>query len=316
VHLVARDAAGNQSARWQHLTLDTTAPSVRTAARIPTVVRMRDPLLAGTIADQTPVTATATFDDSPVRRLRFTRDARGPWSVRLRSLAEGRHVFTLEATDAAGNTTRFRRVFVVNSVERLVPGISLRLGAEGADVRQLERRLRGEHLWAGPATPLYTARTARAVARFQAANGMPADGVAGPAVIAATAGRIVVSLHRFRVTVYHDGRKVFSAPVAEGQPAYPTPVGHFVVTDKIENPTWVPPNSPWAAGLEAIPPGPGNPLGPRWIGTSATNVGFHGTPETWSVGRAASHGCMRMYPADVIRMYPLVSVGMPVDIEP
>src|SRR5205807_4735630 len=156
---------------------------------------LRDPLLAGTILDASPVTATATFDGQPVRRLRFAADARGPWSVRLRSLAEGRHVFTLEATDAAGNTTRFRRVFVVNSVERLRPGISLRLGAVGADVRQLERRLRGEHLWTGPATPVYTARTARAVTRFQAANGMPADGVAGPAVIAATAGRIVVSLH-------------------------------------------------------------------------------------------------------------------------
>lgn len=316
VRLVARDAAGNQSTRWQRVTLDSTAPTVRTATRLPAMVRVRDPLLTGTILDASPVAATATFDGQPVRRLRFAADARGPWSVRLRSLAEGRHVFILEATDAAGNTTRFRRVFVVNSVERLVPGISLRLGAVGADVRQLERRLRSEHLWTGPATPVYTARTARAVSRFQLANGMPADGVAGPAVIAATAGRIVVSLHRFRVTVYHDGRPVFSAPIAEGQPAYPTPVGHFVITDKIENPTWVPPNSPWAAGLEAIPPGPGNPLGPRWIGTSAPNVGFHGTPETWSVGHAASHGCMRMYPADVIRMYPLVSVGMQVDIQP
>jgi lipoprotein-anchoring transpeptidase ErfK/SrfK len=315
VRLVARDAAGNQTTRWQRITLDTTAPTVRTRTPVPAVVRVRDPLLAGTILDATPVAAAATFDDQAVRRLAFAADARGPWSVRLRSLAEGRHVFTLEATDAAGNTTRYRRVFVVDSVERLVPGISLRLGAVGADVRQLERRLRGEHLWAGPTTAVYTARTARAVARFQAANGMPADGVAGPAVIAATAGRIVVSLHRFRVTVYHDGRKVFSAPIAEGQPAYPTPLGHFVITDKIENPTWVPPNSPWAAGLEAIPPGPGNPLGPRWIGTSAPNVGFHGTPETSSVGHAASHGCMRMYPADVIRMYPLVSVGMPVDIQ-
>jgi lipoprotein-anchoring transpeptidase ErfK/SrfK len=315
VRLVARDAAGNQTARWQRVTLDTAAPVVKPAAPLPAMVRIRNPLLAGTITDATPVTATATFDGQPVRRLRFAADARGPWSVRLRSLAEGRHIFMLEATDAAGNTTRFRRVFVVNSVERLGPGISLRLGAVGADVRQLERRLRGEHLWTGPVTPVYTARTARAVARFQTANGMPGDGVAGPAVIAATAGRIVVSLHLFRVTVYHDGRKVFSAPIAEGQPAYPTPVGHFVITDKIENPTWVPPNSPWAAGLEPIPPGPGNPLGPRWIGTSAPNVGFHGTPETSSVGHPESHGCMRMYPADVIRMYPLVSVGMPVDIE-
>ena len=59
---------------------------------------------------------------------------------------------------------------------------------------------------------------------------------------------------------------------------------HFVITEKVENPTWTPPNSPWAAGLEPIAPGPYNPLGTRWIGTTAPLVGIHGTPSDWSIG--------------------------------
>ena len=145
---------------------------------------------------------------------------------------------------------------------------------------------------------------------------MVPDGIAGPAVIAATSGRLVVKLHRFRVFFMRAGKVVFSAPIAIGQPAYPTPVGHWAITSKIENPTWVPPNSPWAAGLEPIPPGAANPLGSRWIGTSAPNVGFHATNAPSSVGRPASHGCMRMYDADVRRLFDLVKVGMPVDIQP
>jgi len=71
----------------------------------------------------------------------------------------------------------------------------------------------------------------------------------------------------------------------------------------------------WAAGLEPLPPGASNPLGSRWIGTSAPNIGFHATPQDSSVGHAASHGCMRMHRADVERLYDLIRVGTPVDIE-
>ena len=102
---------------------------------------------------------------------------------------------------------------------------------------------------------------------------------------------------------------MFSAPIAIGQAAYPTPIGHYEIIAKIKNPTWVPPNSPWAAGLEPIPPGASNPLGTRWIGTSAPDIGFHATPLDSSVGHAASHGCMRMHRADVERLYDLYPRG-------
>ena len=77
----------------------------------------------------------------------------------------------------------------------------------------------------------------------------------------------------------------------------------------------MPPNSPWAAGLEPVPPGVDNPLGTRWIGTSAPDIGFHATPQESTVGTAASHGCMRMRRVDVERLYELVRVGTAVDIE-
>src|SRR3954451_24539454 len=141
---------------------------------------------------------------------------------------------------------------------------------------------------------------------------MAQDGIAGPGVIGATRCRLVVHLHYLQVSVVKKRHALFSAPSAIAGPGYPTPLVRRAITAKIKDPTWIPPNSPWAAGLEAIPPGGENPLGSRWIGTSAPNVGFHATPEVRSVGRPASHGCMRMYKADVERMFELVSVGMPV----
>jgi len=109
-------------------------------------------------------------------------------------------------------------------------------------------------------------------------------------------------------------KRIKSYPVAVGQPAYPTPVGNFQVIEKQVDPTWFPPSSPWAAGLGPIPPGAGNPLGTRWIGTSAPGIGMHGTPNSASIGSAASHGCIRMYISDVENLYPRVQIGTPVFI--
>ena len=83
---------------------------------------------------------------------------------------------------------------------------------------------------------------------------------------------------------------------------------------KQKNPTWFPPDSPWAAGLGPVPPGVNNPLGTRWIGTSAPAIGMHGTPSSGSIGSRASHGCIRMYIGDAERLYDLVDIGTPVYI--
>lgn len=109
-------------------------------------------------------------------------------------------------------------------------------------------------------------------------------------------------------------KRIKTYPIAVGQPAYPTPTGNYSVIDKQVDPTWFPPDSPWAAGLGPVPPGAGNPLGTRWIGTSAPGIGMHGTPNSSSIGTAASHGCIRMYISDVENLYPRVEIGTPVFI--
>ena len=240
----------------------------------------------------------------------------GRFSLPLEHLAQGVHNLSITATDSAGNTTTASAgPFTVDSTEKLRISTVLSLGARGADVVQLERRLKAFGTYHGPFTRFYNARTEAAVRAFQRGHKLPVTGIATPEVLQLSAERIVVHLSQFRVFLIRDGKRVFSAPIAIGQPAYPTPTGSYEVIAKIKNPTWVPPNSPWAAGLEAIPPGASNPLGSRWIGTSAPNIGFHATPMDSTVGHAASHGCMRMHRADVERLYDLIRVGTPVDIE-
>jgi hypothetical protein len=136
-----------------------------------------------------------------------------------------------------------------------------------------------------------------------------------PKVTAATFGPVIVIQRGANVLRLFEGTSlVRSFNVATGQAAYPTPAGTFSIVDMQRNPWWRPPDSPWAAGAQPIPPGPGNPLGTRWMGTSAPGVGIHGTPDAASIGYSASHGCIRMYVPDAEWLFEHVHVGTPVFI--
>jgi len=102
--------------------------------------------------------------------------------------------------------------------------------------------------------------------------------------------------------------------VATGQSSYPTPIGNFEIVVMQRHPWWYPPPSPWAKGLNPVPPGPGNPLGTRWMGISAPAVGIHGTPDAASLGYSASHGCIRMAIPSAEWLFTKVKVGTPVFI--
>jgi lipoprotein-anchoring transpeptidase ErfK/SrfK len=138
--------------------------------------------------------------------------------------------------------------------------------------------------------------------------------VVPPAVTARTLPPAVVvdrTLHR--VSLYSKrGVKLRMLGAAVGQSRYPTPVGRFEIVTKQRNPWWYPPNSAWAAGEKPVPPGPGNPLGTRWMGISAPGVGLHGTPDPASVGYSASHGCIRLRIPDAEWLFMRVRVGTPV----
>ena len=102
--------------------------------------------------------------------------------------------------------------------------------------------------------------------------------------------------------------------VATGQSKYPTPLGTFEIVSMQRNPWWLPPDSDWAKDAKPIPPGPGNPLGTRWMGLTAPGVGIHGTPDAASIGYSASHGCIRMRIPDAESLFTSVDTGTPVFI--
>jgi lipoprotein-anchoring transpeptidase ErfK/SrfK len=136
-----------------------------------------------------------------------------------------------------------------------------------------------------------------------------------PARTPASYGSIVV-IDRGANTLrlYSSTRLVTTFHVATGQAVYPTPSGLFSVVNMQRDPWWTPPNSPWAQGLKPVPPGPGNPLGTRWMGISAPGVGMHGTPDDASIGYSRSHGCIRMHISDAEWLFNHVEVGTPVVI--
>jgi len=133
----------------------------------------------------------------------------------------------------------------------------------------------------------------------------------------AFAQTILVDLSERRIRLFKNGAIERSYPCAVGTAEFPTPTGEYTVTLKRFRPTWVNPGSDWGKGMPAsIPPGPGNPLGTRAINISAPAIRFHGTENIGSVGTAASHGCMRMYRADIEDMFERVEVGTKVFIVP
>jgi lipoprotein-anchoring transpeptidase ErfK/SrfK len=103
--------------------------------------------------------------------------------------------------------------------------------------------------------------------------------------------------------------------VAVGQEGLETPEGLYDIQEKQENPSWHVPDSAWAGDLagQVIPPGPEDPIKARWMGIFE-GAGIHGTEETWSLGSAASHGCVRMSIPDVEELYDRVEVGTPIYI--
>jgi lipoprotein-anchoring transpeptidase ErfK/SrfK len=126
---------------------------------------------------------------------------------------------------------------------------------------------------------------------------------------------ITIDRAAFTLRVYQNLKFVRSYPIAVGQAGLETPAGLYHIQDKQVNPSWHVPNSAWAGSLagQVIPPGPDDPIKARWMGIF-NGAGIHGTDETWSIGHAVSHGCVRMLIPDAIDLYDRVQVGTPVYI--
>src|SRR3954454_3771952 len=123
------------------------------------------------------------------------------------------------------------------------------------------------------------------------------------------ARRIIVSIPDRKLAVIEDDRVLKIYPTAVGAPVSPSPEGDFTIINHIANPTW------YHQG-RVVPPGKANPLGPRWLGLSRKGYGIHGTNAPSSIGRNASHGCIRMRNRDVEELFDMVAVGDTVVLRP
>src|SRR5262249_26390370 len=106
-------------------------------------------------------------------------------------------------------------------------------------------------------------------------------------------------------------------PRAAGDGASPPLTGRYAVGAKRKDPAWRVPKSIRAEKPELpaeVPPGPDNPLGSRWLSIGSTTYGIHGTNVRWSIGREATHGCLRLYEDDIRRLFDRVSEGTRVQI--
>jgi lipoprotein-anchoring transpeptidase ErfK/SrfK len=219
----------------------------------------------------------------------------------------------------AGTELKLRVIVSRRGTKRYLDALAKRFDREPVDAKLL---LRGLRPWVTKPVAGRALRKTRAMdAIFTAlvTNTRPLLSLQfaalRPAVTRSSIGPVIVirrgSNHLY---LYKGMRPWRSFGVATGQSRYPTPLGRWHVVVKWRNPWWYPPNSDWAKGEKPIPPGPGNPLGTRWMGLSASGVGIHGTPDDASIGYSASHGCVRMHISDAEWLFNHVTIGTTVFI--
>lgn len=123
---------------------------------------------------------------------------------------------------------------------------------------------------------------------------------------------LVVNIPEMRLFDYtvKDGPEVFA--LAIGDEADRSILGEFKVGAKRKDPAWRVPASIRAEKPELppeVPAGPDNPLGSRWLTIGRTSYGIHGTNVRWSIGREATHGCLRLYEDEIQRLFDRVREG-------
>lgn len=106
--------------------------------------------------------------------------------------------------------------------------------------------------------------------------------------------RIIVDLSQFMLHLLEGDQVVKSYPIGIGTIASASPEGLFTIVNKVPN--------------------PGGPFGVLWMGLSKAHYGIHGTNRPDSIGKRSSHGCIRMFNADVLDLAAKVTIGTEVRI--
>jgi lipoprotein-anchoring transpeptidase ErfK/SrfK len=293
------------------------APNAKRPALVPQGVSIGGIKIGGLTAEQARSAVGWWYN----RRLHFLFRGKR-WSTRPAAL--GARVDLDDATERALRALPGRRLDLrVNvdqrRVKRYVRALDARLSVPAEDATA---SLAGLRPVINPGKAGLRLGVAKTVRRIDAALAVatrplikPEAKPVAPSVTSSNFGPVIV-IHRGsnEMFVYDGERPWRTFPVATGQAIYPTPLGSWHIADMQRNPWWRPPDSAWARGLQPIPPGPGNPLGTRWMGLDAAGVGMHGTPDAASIGYSASHGCIRMQIPDAEWLFDQVHIGTPVFI--
>ena len=128
-------------------------------------------------------------------------------------------------------------------------------------------------------------------------------------------------LYYFPATQGGEPASVITHPISIGRQDWDTPLGQTSIIAKKENPTWTPPESIKKEHAEkgdplpdVVPAGPNNPLGLYAIRLGIPGYLIHSTNKPYGVGMRVSHGCIRMYPEDIARLFPVIKVNTVVTI--
>ncbi|CFX82111.1 L,D-transpeptidase catalytic domain [Syntrophomonas zehnderi OL-4] len=184
---------------------------------------------------------------------------------------------------------------------------------KGPDVLLIQTILADLGFQTGELDGIYGEKTLQAIKKFQQWRNLKIDGIVGPQTwqhllqednvlqkqphkMAAKALPVINVHVDTRILTLVSNQNIKTYPVAVGKPSTPTPPGNWTIVQKTVD--------------------PGGPFGARWMRLSIPfgGYGIHGTNNPSSIGKAVSHGCIRMYNNDVIELYDLVPIGTPVNI--
>ncbi|MDD4801994.1 MAG: peptidoglycan-binding protein [Syntrophomonas sp.] len=183
----------------------------------------------------------------------------------------------------------------------------------GPDVLEVQEKLARLGYNPGSLDGIYGEKSCQALEKFQEMRGLNIDGIVGPDTWQelnlnqrsfipykknkSLSVRPIIHVHvDTRILNFTSNGTITTYPVAVGRPTTPTPVGSWTIVFKSVN--------------------PGGPFGARWMRLSIPwgGYGIHGTNNPDSIGKAVSHGCIRLHNQDVIVLYDLVRIGTPVII--
>ena len=127
--------------------------------------------------------------------------------------------------------------------------------------------------------------------------------------------QIVVNTGEMRLFYFvNNGTQVYTYPIGMGVLDFKTPTGNFFVNQKKVNPDWhIPKQLQKKYGMSVMPAGPDNPMGAFKLGLNWGDYGIHGCNLPWAVGRLVSHGCTRLYPEDIKKLFAMVPMGTKVE---